>query len=111
LIGRYIFLKDIKRIYNATTDSLPMIGIWVNPWLDKVAGELMRNSKPVFSKLIVLEDEVAYNAIHLYVFDKNVNCKMVTGILKNTNYDYLSNKYVSNALRDHKIIIIDDVSP
>lgn len=111
LAEEYLRLKAIKKIRNASSDSCPIAGIWVNPWLDKEASNLLKTKKPILLKRIVFEQDVVYNAVHVYVFDKSIDIRKIEKVLLNLMYEYKNNEYIRNALRDHKLVIIDAVSP
>jgi hypothetical protein len=95
-------------IEDATSDSLTATGIWGSQRIDAAAGKVVLGKKPVFFDLIVLEQEAAYNAEHVYCYDSSFTKAQVRKLYKNGGRD---NPTIRKAIDSKQLIFIEEVSP
>jgi hypothetical protein len=108
LIPHPISLKDVDLIEDAHSDSLQAVGIWGTRWVSREAGKVILEKKPVFSALIVIEQDAAYNAEHVYCYDTSFTKVMIRKLYKAGGRN---NPTLQKAIRENRIIIIEEVTP
>jgi hypothetical protein len=108
LIDRKISLDSVDLIEDARCDSMEAIGIWGSRRLSEAAGNVILHKKPVFCDLIILEQEAAYNAEHVYCYDPSFTKAQIRKLYKSGGRTAAA---LAKAIRENRIIFLEEVTP
>ncbi len=108
LIDKKIGYANVSVVEDISSDSLNPIGIWTSRRLSEAQGKVVLENKPVFVDTIVLEEDAAWNAEHVYCYDASFTKQKMRNLYKNGGRD---NPTLKKALEENRIIMIFEATP
>lgn len=108
LVSRRLSLEGVELVEDASADSLPAIGTWSDHRVDQATGEVLLRKRPAFVDRIVLDDELAYEAEHVYCYDSSFTAGRIRKLYARGGR---RNPVLARALRERRVVLILERSP
>lgn len=107
-IRKTMSYDSVRFIEDISSDSFPPIPDWGISWLEPAQAELALKRKPVFTDLIVLEDETVYQSEHVYNYDSAYTKDKVRRLYRKKGRE---NPELKKAIRENRMIFVEESSP
>lgn len=104
---RVVLLKKVAMVEIIHSDSLYPIGIFSDQILRNKQAKLAKTKKPLEYGLLVEEEDIAYIAHHIYIYNRNWTVERVKKLLKTED----GKKEIEKAEARGHIIVVEEVSP
>lgn len=107
-IRKTMTYDSVRFIEDISSDSFPPIPDWGISWLEPAQAELVLKRKPVFTDLIVLEQDSYYRVEHVYNYDSAFSKEMVRRLYRKKGRE---NPELKKAIRGNRLIFVEEGSP
>jgi hypothetical protein len=106
--NKAIDFEKIVLIEVVVNDTIEPLGIWGSRIVNGAAGKAIIEKKPVFTDLIITEQEAAYNAEHVYCYSESFTKKQIRGLFEKGG---LENPTLKKAIQEGSIVFVEEVTP